>query len=95
MPKIMNFNAHVMSVFAEMHTDYEAMSNLMTDLALGRAMFDAEAEKEITRAEANTKILEFSRKVLQINDIRDRKAVRRAIRDNGRAFYDIIEDTLD
>ncbi len=95
MPKMMNFSAHVMSVFESMKTDYESMSNLMTDLALGRTMYDAEADKEITKAEANAKVLEFSRQILQISDIKDRKAVRRAIRDNGRAFYDIIEDTLD
>ncbi len=95
MPKMINFSAHVMSVFEEMKTDYEAMSNLMTDLALNHALFDAEAGRELTHAEANETIREFSKKVLQINDIRDRKAVRRAIRDNGRALYDILEDTLD
>ncbi len=95
MAKHIDFSEHVLSVFAEMKTDYEAMTNLMTDLACHKALYDEEAGREISAAEANAKILEFSRKVMKINDIRDRKAVRRAVRDNGRAFYDIIEDTLD
>lgn len=93
--KHINFSAHVMSVFENLNTDYDAMSNLMSDVALNKVAFDAEAGREIPRAEAEAMILDFSRQVLQINDIRDRKAVRRAIRDNGRAWFDIIEDTLD
>lgn len=90
-----NFNAHTMEVFTEMKTNYEAMSNLMTDVALKHEIYDAETDKVISYAEANAKILEFSRKVLGIKDINDRKAVRRAIRDNARQFYDIIEDTVE
>lgn len=94
MAKHIDFSEHVVAVFADMKTNYEAMTNLMTDLACHRNLYDAEAEREITAAEANAKILEFSRKVMKINDIRDRKAVRRAIRDNGRAWFDIVEDTI-
>lgn len=90
-----NFNAHTMEVFSEMNTNYEAMSNLMTDVALKHEIYDAETDKVISSAEANAKILEFSRKVLGIKDINDHKAVRRAIRDNARQFYDIIEDTVE
>lgn len=95
MAKHIDFSEHVMSVFTEMKTNYDAMSNLMTDLACHRALYDEEAGREISAAEANAMILDFSRKVMKIDDIKDRKAVRRAIRDNGRAWFDIIEDTLD
>ena len=88
------FNEHTMAVFAANDTDYEAVSNLMTDVALGREIYDAESGRMITKAEANAKILDFSRQVLGITDIKDTKAVRRAIRDNGRQWYDIIEDTI-
>lgn len=95
MAKHIDFSAHVLAVFNEMKTDYDAMTNLMTDVALNHISFDEEAGREIPRAEAEAKILAFSRQVLQINDIRDRKHVRRAIRDNARAWFDVIEDTLD
>lgn len=95
MAKHIDFAAHVMSVFEAMNTNHEAMTNLMTDVALNHVAFDDEAGREIPRVEAEAKILDFSRKVLKINDIRDRKHVRRAIRDNSRAWFDVIEDTLD
>lgn len=90
-----NFNEHTMAVFAANETNYEEVSNLMTDVALGREIYDAETGRVISKAEANAKILDFSRQVLGITDVKDRKEVRRAIRDNGRQWYDIIEDTVD
>lgn len=89
-----NFNAHTMAVFAANNTDYESVSNLMTDLALGREIYDDESGRLISKTEANQKVLEFSRQVLGITDIRDIKAVRRAIRDNAREWFDIVEDTV-
>ena len=91
---VKNFNEHVMAVFAANNTDYEAVSNLMTDVALGREIYDAESDRKITKQEANAKILDFSRQVMGITDIRDAKAVRRAIRDNARQWFDIVEDTI-
>ena len=63
------FNEHTMAVFAEMKTDYEGMTNLMLDVALGREIY-ADGEK-ISKSDANAKILDFSRKVLDITDIKD------------------------
>lgn len=88
------FNEHVMAVFSAMNTDYDAMNNLMQDVALGREIYDSESGRVISKAEANAKILDFSRQVMGITDIKDRKAVRRAIRDNSRQWFDIIEDTV-
>lgn len=90
-----NFNAHTMAVFSAMNTDYDSMNNLMQDLALGREIYDSESDRVISKAEANAKILDFSRQVMGITDITDTKAVRRAIRDNSREWFDIIEDTID
>ena len=90
-----NFDAHTMAVFSANNTDYDSISNLMTDVALGREIYDAESGRVISKQEANAKILDFSRQVLGITDIKDKKEVRRAIRDHGRAWYDIIEDTVD
>ncbi len=89
------FNEQTMAVFAAMDTDYEQISNLMTDVALGREIYDAESGRTISKAEANAKILDFSRQVMGITDITNTKEVRRAIRDNSRAWFDIVEDTID
>ena len=89
------FSENVMKLFADCNTDSESMLNLMADLACGRELYDAEAGAVISKAEANAKILEFSRHVFGITDVKDKKAMRRAIRDNGRVWYDIIEDIVD
>lgn len=89
------FNARIMGIFSANNTDYDAMNNLMQDLALGREIYDAESDRVITKAEANAKVLDFSRQVLGITDIKDAKHVRRALRDNARDWFDIIEDTVD
>lgn len=89
-----NFNERVNAVFAAMNTNYDEMNNLMQDVALGREIFDAETDRKISKAEANAKILEFSKKVLGITDIKDATEVKRAIRDNKRQWFDIIEDTV-
>ena len=87
------FNENTMAVFAEMNTDYEGINNVMQDLAMGRPIFSD--GKEVSKAEAEAKVLEFSRKVLGIVNPKDAKEVKRAFRDNGRQFFDIIEDTLE
>lgn len=91
----MNFSEHTKSVFAELGTDYDSMNNLMQDVALGREIYDAESERVISKAEANAKILEFSRRVLGITNPSDAKEVRRALEDNGKEWFRIIEDTID
>lgn len=87
-----NFSEHTKAVFAAMDTDYDSMNNLMQDVALGRELCDG--DRKISKAEANQKILDFSRQVLGITDMRDSTEVRRAWRDHGREWFDIIEDTV-
>lgn len=89
-----NFSEHAKAVFAAMNTNYDEMNNLMQDVALGRELYDAESDRKITKAEANAKILDFSRQILGISDINNATEVRRAWRDNGRQWFDIIEDTV-
>lgn len=86
------FNEHVNAVFAAMNTDYDSMNNLMQDLALGREI--REDDRVISKQEANAKVLDFSRQILGISNPNDATEVRRAWRDNGRAWFDIIEDTV-
>lgn len=86
------FNEHITAVFSAMNTNYDGMSNLMKDLALGREI--VVDGRTVSKAEANAKVLEFSHKILGITDAKDAKAVRRAIRDNGKHWFDVIEDTI-
>lgn len=92
---LLTFSEHVNGVFAAMNTNYDAMNNLMQDVALGREIYDAETDRVISKKEANDKIYQFSLKLLGINDVRDKKQVRRGFRDHGREWFDIIEDTID
>ena len=48
----LTFSEHVNGVFAAMNTNYEAMNNLMQDVALGRELYDAESDRKISKAEA-------------------------------------------
>lgn len=89
------FNDRIMGIFSSMETNYDAMNNLMQDLALGREIYDSESDRKISKAEAEAKVLEFSRKVLGITDLKNAKETRRAIRDNSRQWFDIIEDTVE
>lgn len=89
-----NFSAHVMNVFADHKTDAECMTNLMTDLALGREIYDSEGNK-ISNADANEKVRKFSLDVLGIGDNKDVKSVRRGWRDHSRDWFNVIEDTVD
>jgi len=89
----MNFNARVMNVFSDMGTNYDEINNLMHDVALGREIFSDGVA--ISKREANDKIHEFSLNILGITDCKNTKEVRRGLRDNGRAWFDIIEDTIE
>jgi len=89
----MNFDARVLGVFSDMGTDYDTINSLMQDVALGREVY-AEGQL-ISKKEANDKIHEFSLNILGISDPKNTKEVRRAMRDNGNAWFDIIEETLE
>lgn len=93
----MNFSSRVLAVFDEFKTDHEGMTQLMSDLALGREIFDG--ERTISKAEAEATVLDFSRQILGVTpemlERKDTKAIKRAIRDNKRDWFDVIEDTLD
>lgn len=93
--KLLTFSEHVNGVFAAMNTNYDAMNNLMQDVALGREIFDAETDRVISKKEANDKIYQFSLKLLGIENVHDKKQVRRGFRDHGKEWFDIIEDTID
>ncbi len=94
----MNFSARVLDVFSAFNTDHSKMTALMTDLALGREIYDSESERVVSKSEAEAVVLDFSRQILGITpemiERKDRRAIERAYRNNKRDWYDIIEDTI-
>lgn len=93
----MNFSNRVLTVFDEFKTDHEGMTQLMADHALGHEIFDG--ERVVPKAEVESTILDFSRQILGVTPemitSKDAKAIQRAIRDNKREWFDVIEDTID
>ena len=86
MHKFMNFAANVQNVFNNDVNDFKAFSNLLTDVALGR--------QEVSKAEANAKIVEVFQGVLGVDKNSKPADVRRALRRNQTVVYDIIEETI-
>ena len=86
---------NAMAIFSEMDSSVEEMNNLMQDVALGRKTFDG--EREISKSEAEAKILEFTKKFFGITDESSKKEIRRALDNKNtlREYYNIIEDTID
>ena len=95
MPRKINLSANTEAVLSSMNTNIDAMQNLMTDLALGREIYDEATQKVVSPAAANAIIHKFSLATLGIEDIRDRQAVRRGKRDHGREWLDIVENTVE
>lgn len=91
----MNFSQHVLNVFANHQTTLEQMTQLMTDVALGRDIYDPASGKSITKAEANDKIYKFSCEIFGVDKNTKGKELRRALEDYGKEFFRIIEDTID
>ena len=86
MNKFMNFAANVQTVFNNDANDFMAFSQLLTDVALGR--------QEVSKEEANKKIVEVFQGVLGITKDSKPADVRRAIRRNQALVFDIIEETV-
>lgn len=90
-----NFSAHVMNVFNEMDTNYEQVKNLMFDLAMGNEIYDEESGRVIPKAEAEAKLRSICQKVFGVNENSSKRDLKRAYREHGREFFDIIEEVVD
>ena len=86
MNKFMNFAANVQTVFNNDANDFMAFSQLLTDVALGR--------QEVSKEEANKKIVEVFQGVLGITKESKPGDIRRALRRNQALVFDIIEETV-
>lgn len=89
-----NLSENTVQFLAALDMKLEEMQTLMQDVALGREILNAEGKK-ISSTDANALILDFSRKVLCIDNPKDRKQVRRGLKAHGREWLDIIEDTVE
>lgn len=85
----MNFSAHVLNVFDEMKTSYEAVKNLMFDL------YKNELDDGISKREAEDKLREVSLKIFGLTKDSSRRERERAYRDYGRQYFDVIEEVTD
>ena len=85
----MNFNARTIGVFAEMGTSYEEIKNLMFDLCRG------ELAEGITKTEAEKKLREMSMKIFGLTEKASKRDRKRAYAENGRQFFDVIEEVVD
>ena len=88
----MNFSQHVLNVFANHQTTLEQMTQLMTDVALGRDIYDPASGKSITKAEANDKIYKFSCEIFGVDKNTKGKELRRALEDHGKEFLAIANE---
>ena len=86
MNKFMNFAANVQNVFNNDANDFMAFSRLLTDVALGK--------QEVSKEEANKKIVEVFQSVLGINENSRPGDIRKAVRRNQALLFDIIEETV-
>jgi hypothetical protein len=93
--KKLNFSAHVMNVFSEMETNYDEVKNLMFDLAMGNEIYDEESGRVVPKAEAETKLRGICQKIFGVNENSSKRELKRAYREHGRDFFDIIEEVID
>ena len=84
--KFMNFAANVQNVFNNDVNDFIAFSDLLTETALGT--------QQVSKSEANAKIVEVFQGVLGLDKNSKPSEVRRAIRRNQALVFDIIEETV-
>lgn len=89
-----NFAQHITGVFAQFETDYESVKNLMTDLALKKEIFDAEGNK-VSKADAEARLRELNMAMFGLSAGYTARDLKRAMRDNGRAWFDVIEEVVD
>ena len=85
----MHFNNRVMNVFSEMGTSYDEIKNLMFDLYKG------ELSEGITKAEAENTLREMSLKLFGLTKDASKRDRKRAYAENGRQFFDVIEEVVD
>lgn len=88
---MITFNKHVMEVFASNDIKYDDFRNLMMDYVKGSF------SNNVSKSKANDKIRDISLQLFGLNKdtVKNERDRKRAIRDNSRAFFDVIEEIED
>lgn len=94
MPKMIFSTTHLKNVFAE-EGKYDAVKNLMFDLASGREIYDADEERVISTAEANDKVRKVIFEILELGEKPTKRDRKRAMKRHGIELFEIIEEVVD
>ncbi len=94
MPKMIFSTSHLKNVFAE-DGKYEAVKNLMFDLASGREIYDADEDRVISSAEANDKVRKVIFEILELGENPTKRDRKRAMKRHGIELFEIIEEVVD
>lgn len=91
MVKRMNFSTHIIDVFAAMNTSYDEVKALMVDLYTGNL------SDGVSKKDAEDKLREISLSLFGLTEetVKSKRERTRAYRDNGRHFFDVIEEVVD
>ena len=88
MGKFMNFDLNVKNAFDNNEETYMSFNKLMMDAAHGNL-------DGVTPKQANDKIVEMFRNVIGVDEHATKAEVRKAIRRNQTAVFEIIEEVID
>ena len=93
MSKFFTFSEHVQNALGN-EENYEAIKNLMFDLASGEDIYDG--DRKITKKEANDKLRGLIRnKIFGLSDKPTKKERKRAYEKHAREFFDFIEEVVE
>lgn len=94
MSKFFTFSDHMQKAL-ESEDKYEAIRNLMFDLASGEDIYDKNGKK-VTKKEANDKLRGLIRnKIFGLSDNPTKKERKRAYEKHAREFFDFIEEVVE
>ena len=88
MAKFMNFDLNIKNAFDNDEENYMSFNKLMLDAAQGNL-------DGVTPRQANDKIVEMFRNVIGVDEKATKAEVRKAIRRNQVAVFEIIEEVID
>ena len=72
------------------------IKNLMFDLSAGREIFDAEADRVISKVEANETLKNFCREELGLTEKSTHRDIKRALdTPAGKELFQVIEEVID
>ena len=94
MSKMIFSNADTRAVFDNLNGGHLAFSDLMTDVAKGKEIYNAEGAV-VSKEDANKKIREVMFSVLGIDETANKREIRRAIRRHKVDVYEVIENTIE